>query len=190
MMRYRGSKFVLVLAAVYGIAGGAGKAGAEQAAAPWTNPLRNFVLNPVPRPLPAAPFQDQAGATHTFAEFQGRLLLVNFWATWCVPCRTEMPSLARLQQQLGGPDFQVVLISLDRAGHAKAAQFLTEIGISNIGTYIDSSGKASRTLGALGLPATLLLNRKGDEIGRVTGPAEWDSPEAKTLIAHYLAQQE
>lgn len=189
MMRNRGLVWVLVLLAVYGIAGGAGKAGAVQAAAPWTSPLANFVLNPVPKPLPAAPFQDREGTTRTFAEFQGRLLLVNFWATWCVPCRTEMPSLARLQQQMGGPDFQVVLISLDRAGYARAAQFLAEIGISGLDTYVDSSGKASRTLGALGLPATLLLNRKGDEIGRITGPAEWDSEQAKALISHYLAQQ-
>lgn len=187
-MRNRGL-IMLMLAAVYGIAGGTGKAASDPATAFLTGQAQNFVLNPAPAPLPMVQFQDAAGAAHTFGEFQGKIVLVNLWATWCVPCRTEMPSLDRLQQQMGGADFQIVLISLDRAGHAKAAQFLAEIGVHNLTTYVDPSAKAARALGAFGLPATLLLNRKGDEIGRINGAAEWDSPEVKALIAHFLAKK-
>lgn len=176
----------LLLLAVYGILGGAGNAAEPP---PLAASVRNFVLKPVPAPLKPIQFQDAAGVTHSLASFQGRHLLVNFWATWCAPCRQEMPSLDRLQQQLGGPDFQVVLISLDRAGYAKAAAFLAEIGVGHLVSYADATARAGRTLGVFGLPVTLLLDRRGDELGRLTGPAEWDSPEAKALIGHYLGRK-
>ncbi|MFZ5930764.1 MAG: TlpA family protein disulfide reductase [Pseudomonadota bacterium] len=171
---------VFLIGAVYAIAGLSGNVAA---AVPG---LQNFVLKTAPAPLPEVQFQDAAGEFHTLAEFNGKVILVNFWATWCAPCRAEMPSLDRLQQAMGGKDFEVVIVSLDRAGYAKAAAFLDEIGVKNLTTFIDPGIKAARQLGALGLPVTLLLNRKGDEIGRVTGPAEWDSAEAKALIAQYV----
>ena len=177
---------VFLIGAVYAIAGLSGNvAAAVDVAAPAPG-LQNFVLKTVPAPLPPVQFQDAAGAFHDLKEFNGKVILVNFWATWCAPCREEMPSLDRLQQAMGGKDFEVVIVSLDRAGYARAAAFLDEIGIKNLVTYIDPGIKAARKLGALGLPVTLLLNRKGDEIGRLTGPAEWDSAEAKALIAKYV----
>jgi thiol-disulfide isomerase/thioredoxin len=175
--------------AVYAIAGLSGNvAGAADATAPVSG-LQNFVLKPVPAPLPAVQFQDASGAPHDLTEYKGKVVLVNFWATWCAPCREEMPSLDRLQQAMGGPDFEVVIISLDRAGYQKAAAFLNEIGVKNLTTYVDPGIRAARQLGALGLPVTLLLNRKGDEIGRLTGAAHWDSPEARALIKQYTGAQ-
>ena len=176
---------MVLMGAVYAIAGLSGNvAAAADVAAPAPG-LQNFVLKTAPAPLPKVQFQDAAGAFHDLSEFNGKVVLVNFWATWCAPCRAEMPSLDRLQQAMGGKNFEVLIISLDRAGYAKAAAFLDEIGVKNLTTFIDPGIKAARQLGALGLPVTLLLNRKGDEIGRVTGPAEWDSAEAKALIAQY-----
>ena len=176
----------LLFLAVYAIAmgpGNAARAAPQQAPAPI---LPNFVLKAVTAPLPAAQFQDAAGKLHDLSEFSGKVVLLNFWATWCVPCRTEMPSLERLQQAMGGEDFTVVTISLDRAGYGKAAAFLEEIGVKNLPVYVDPGLQAARKLGAVGLPVTLLLNRKGDEIGRLIGPAEWDSAEAKAFIAQYV----
>ncbi len=174
-----------LLIAVYAIAGLAGNvAAAADAGAPAG--LQNFVTKTVPAPLPEVQFQDAAGQFHNLAEYKGKIVLVNFWATWCAPCREEMPSLDRLQAALGGPDFTVVIISLDRGGYAKAAEFLNEIGVKNLTSFVDPGIKAARKLGALGLPVTLLLNRKGDEIGRLTGPAEWDSAQATALIMQHI----
>ena len=179
----------LLFLAVYAMAMGSGnaaRAAGTQAPAPG---LPNFVLKAVPAPLPVAQFQDAAGNLHDLTEFAGKVVLVNFWATWCVPCRTEMPSLDRLQQAMGGKDFTVMTISLDRAGYVKAAAFLVEIGVKNLPVYVDPSLRAARKLGVAGLPVTLLLNRKGDEIGRLTGPAEWDSAEAMGFIAQYVEKR-
>lgn len=173
---------VLLVAAIYGIVPSAGNAADAEPAG-----LKNFVVKAVPAPLPEIQFQDANGALHNLAEFNGKVVLVNFWATWCAPCREEMPSLDRLQGAMGGQDFTVVIISLDRAGYAKAAAFLDEIGVKNLTSFIDPKLKAARALGALGLPVTVLLNRKGDEIGRLTGPAQWDGPEAQALMAKYVA---
>ena len=183
-----GATLLAAIVAVYAIVGLSGNVAEAADAAVPTPGLQNFVLKSVPAPLPQVQFQDAAGAFHDLSEYNGKLVLVNFWATWCAPCRAEMPSLDRLQQAMGGPDFEVVIISLDRAGYAKAAAFLDEIGVKNLTTYIDPGIKAARKLGALGLPVTLLLNRKGDEIGRLTGPAEWDSAEARALIAQHVGE--
>lgn len=176
---------VLLAVAIYGIAAPAGNAADGGATAP-AQTLKNFVPRTVPAPLPEIQFQDADGRLHNLAEFGGKVVLVNFWATWCAPCREEMPSLDRLQSAMGGDDFTVVIVSLDRAGYSKAAAFLDEIGVKNLTTFVDPKLKAARAIGALGLPVTVLLNRKGDEVGRLTGPAEWDSPAAQALIARYV----
>lgn len=179
-----------LMAAVYGIAGATGNAAAQTASELRVGTVKNFVIRPAPKPLPEVRFQDGEGRDHAFSDFRGKIVLVNFWATWCAPCRREMPALDRLQKAIGGDNFQVVLISLDRAGYAKAVDFLDQIEVENLGTYIDTSNKSARKLGALGLPTTLLLNRKGDEIGRLAGPAEWDAPEAQALIARYITEDD
>ncbi|MFC3325031.1 TlpA family protein disulfide reductase [Mesorhizobium cantuariense] len=148
---------------------------------------QNFAVHEAPVPVPEIQFQDADGQTKTLADFRGKVVLLNIWATWCAPCRKEMPTLDRLQAKLGGPDFEVVALSMDRAGPDKVKQFFTEIGVEHLALNIDTSGKTMFTLGALGLPMTLLIDRDGKEIGRLIGPAEWDSPEMVAFIRSHFA---
>lgn len=148
--------------------------------------MRNFTLFTPPRPVAAAAFKDGAGREMDLSAFRGRVVLVNLWATWCAPCRAEMPGIDRLQGEMGGPDFAVVAISQDRAGADKAQAFLDELGLKNLKLYIDDTMRSARQFGATGLPVTFLLDRQGREVGRLIGPAEWDSPEAIRLIRHFI----
>ncbi|APH74929.1 TlpA family protein disulfide reductase [Aquibium oceanicum] len=147
----------------------------------------NFAIHDAPKPVPEVRFENGDGEARTLADFRGRVVLLNVWATWCVPCREEMPTLDRLQAKLGGPNFEVVALSIDRAGPNVVREFFAEIGIENIALHIDASGKALFGLGIVGLPATLLINREGEEIGRLIGPAEWDSPEMIEFIRSTIA---
>ena len=110
------------------------------------------------------------------------MVLLNIWATWCVPCRKEMPSLDRVQARLGGNDFIVVPLSLDREGVAAVKHFYLEVGVQRLGIYVDPSSGASHDLGVPGLPTTLLINREGREVARKIGEAVWDGPEMARLI--------
>jgi thiol-disulfide isomerase/thioredoxin len=146
-------------------------------------------LHDTPRPLPKIRFQDGDGGSLTLADFRGKVVLLNIWATWCGPCRREMPTLDRLQATLGGPDFEVVALSIDRAGVGVVIEFYAEVGVEHLAKYIDESGKAARQLSAVGLPTTLLIDREGREIGRHVGPAEWDTPEMVAFIRQHLSQE-
>jgi thiol-disulfide isomerase/thioredoxin len=133
-------------------------------------------------------FQDANGKPVTLKDFAGKTLLVNFWASWCIPCRAEMPSLDALAKKLDGPDFMVLPINLDigEAGIEKAKAFLSSDNITNLPLYADPSLKALDRLKdnavALGLPASLLLDRKACEVAVLQGPAKWDSPEGLKVI--------
>jgi thiol-disulfide isomerase/thioredoxin len=109
-------------------------------------------------------------------------VLLNLWATWCLPCRKEMPALDRLQSTLGSEQFQVVAISVDRTGLPGAKKFLEETKTPNLALYADPTARLTSSLRAAGLPATLLIDKEGREIGRLLGPAEWDGEAAKRLI--------
>lgn len=135
---------------------------------------------------PELRFTDAQGDEVAFADFRGRAVLLNIWATWCVPCREEMPALDRLQAKLGGPDFQVVALSIDRGGIEPVSDFYAEIGIENLDIYLDRSSAAMRALGVVGIPTTLLIDGEGRELQRWVGPAEWDSPEIVALIKGHL----
>jgi thiol-disulfide isomerase/thioredoxin len=142
-----------------------------------------------PRPVPGLAFVDTAGAPRTLADFKGRVVLLNIWATWCVPCRAEMPTLDRLQAKLGGPDFEVVALSIDRKGLDVVKPFYAELGLTSLAAYVDRSGDSAHALGAVGVPTTLLIDREGREIGRKLGPAEWDQPEAVAVIRHAIEEK-
>ena len=142
-----------------------------------------------PKPLPEIQFENGQGEGMSLADFRGKVVLLNIWATWCAPCRREMPTLDRLQAELGGPDFQVVALSLDRKGLPIVQEFYKELGLETLPIYVDESGKAQRALSVLGLPTTLLLDRDGNEIGRLLGPAEWDSSEMVSFIRGYVERQ-
>jgi thiol-disulfide isomerase/thioredoxin len=157
--------------------------------APVSTTSGGFSFTPpaTPRPLPELHFADAGGRKLTLADFRGRLVLLNLWATWCVPCRKEMPALDRLQARLGGPGFEVVALSIDRKGLSAVQPFYRELGLKALRIYVDQSGAAAGELDAPGLPTTLLVDRNGRELGRVVGPAEWDSPPVEAMVRKYLA---
>ncbi|WGS21088.1 MULTISPECIES: TlpA disulfide reductase family protein [unclassified Bradyrhizobium] len=148
---------------------------------------KNFVLLDKPTPIATISFNDAGGHTRSLADFSGKVLLVNIWATWCVPCRKEMPALDRLQATLGGAGFEVIPVSIDRGGMETIGKFYNEIGVHNLAMYSDSSGQVLHQVRALGLPTTLLVSRAGQEIGRIVGPAEWDAPEIAEFLKPYIA---
>lgn len=145
-------------------------------------------LHDAPRPVPEFRFKNDNGKPLTLSDFRGKVVLLNIWATWCGPCREEMPTLDRLQAKLGGPHFEVVALSIDRAGIGMLSEFYAEIGVQHLARYIDESGKAAGELSALGLPTTLLIDREGREIGRHVGPAEWDTPEMVDFLGRQITQ--
>jgi thiol-disulfide isomerase/thioredoxin len=126
------------------------------------------------------------GTKATIADFAGKTVLLNLWATWCVPCRKEMPALDRLQASMTEPGFEVVAVSIDTQDPSKPKNFLDQIGVKSLAFYADPttgifSGLKSRAM-AVGLPTTVLINAKGCSLGSISGPAEWDSNDAKALI--------
>ncbi len=139
-----------------------------------------------PKPLPELGFDTPEGTKASLANFAGRTVLLNLWATWCVPCRQEMPALDRLQGTLGGKDFAVVAVNVDTAKLDRPMAFLHEIGVKNLKLYTDSTAAAFQTLKqagkVLGLPTTILIGKDGCEIGTMAGPAQWDSEDALTLL--------
>jgi thiol-disulfide isomerase/thioredoxin len=131
------------------------------------------------------------GGPAGIGDFAGRTVLLNLWATWCVPCRTEMPALDRLQGELGGEDFTVLTVNIDVGNRERALAFLDEVGVRRLAFYADPTLTAFNVLRgrglALGLPTTILLDVAGCEIGVLQGPAEWDSEDAKRLLRAALA---
>jgi thiol-disulfide isomerase/thioredoxin len=146
-----------------------------------------LLVRPKPLDLPAFTFADADGKSKSLADFSGKIVLLNIWATWCVPCREEMPAFDRLETRLGGKDFAVVAVNIDKGGPEKAAAFLQETGATHLALYTDPSGKLFSTLKAVGMPTTLLIDRDGKEIARLVGPADWASPEAVALIEAAIA---
>jgi thiol-disulfide isomerase/thioredoxin len=157
-------------------------------AASWTtgaaaqDASKQFIMHSAPKPIAEVRFEDDKGQARSLADFHGKIALLNIWATWCIPCRKEMPALDRLQTTLGSDDFEVVPLSIDRGGMDVVRKFYSEMGLQKLGKYRDNFGGATRELGAVGIPTTLLIDRGGREIGRLIGPAEWDSPEMVEFI--------
>lgn len=141
-----------------------------------------FVKKSPPAPLPEVAFTGKDGEPLTLAAFKGKAVLLNLWATWCAPCRKEMPSLDRLQKELGSDTFEVVALAVDRTGLEGARKFLEETKIESLKLYADATARSGTALKAVGMPTTILIDRQGRELGRLAGPAEWDSDEAKKLI--------
>lgn len=144
--------------------------------------MRSFIAKEEPQTLPEVTFRDASGAERSLEDWRGKVVLLNLWATWCAPCREEMPALDRLQARLGGEEFEVVAASIDKGDADKPRGFLEDHGIENLALYHDPSGRLGTNLNAYGMPTTLLIDRQGREIGRLVGPAEWDSPEAVALV--------
>ena len=151
-------------------------------------PMAAFLVKADRPPVPDLVFTDSSGSEVNLSKWRGRVVLLNLWATWCAPCRKEMPTLNEVQKQLGSKDFEVVALSVDRKGLDASSAFLKETGADALGLYIDETTTSLSALQALGLPATLLIDRRGREIGRLLGPAEWNSAEAIALMRAALAE--
>jgi len=150
--------------------------------------MATFVARKEPGDLPLIEFVKADGTPASIDDWKGKVVLLNLWATWCGPCREEMPALDKLKADLGGDNFDLVALSIDRTGLEKPKKFLKDTGVKHLELYNNSTGKLANSLKAFGMPTTLLLNRKGQELGRLVGPAEWDSQEAVDLIKAAIAQ--
>jgi len=151
-----------------------------------TGEMVTFVFKKTREVVPDFTFTDESGAPKSIADWKGRVVLLNLWATWCAPCRKEMPALEQLQSELGGADFEVIAMSVDRQGALASRKFLDDIKIANLKLYTESTSKSVGLLHAAGLPTTILIDREGREVGRLAGPAEWNSADAKRLIGSVL----
>jgi thiol-disulfide isomerase/thioredoxin len=194
-----GALACVVLAFVlYGIKAPGGKETAETPACPGAaelaarlKPLVHgeiaaLTIASQPKPLPELGFDTAEGTKASLADFKGRTVLLNLWATWCVPCRQEMPALDRLQGMFGSKDFAVVAVNIDTARLDRPQAFLNEIGVKKLKLYTDSKAGVFETLKeagkVIGLPTTILIGKDGCEIGTMAGPAQWDSEDALALL--------
>jgi thiol-disulfide isomerase/thioredoxin len=188
---------VVGLSGVYGIATLTRNAGGDKACRPAVELAKKIApfargevaaVNVARKPLriPDLAFQDASGKPVTLDHWRGRTVLLNLWATWCVPCRKEMPALDALEARLGGPDFQVVAVNIDTRDPNKPKAFLKEIGVSKLDYFTDPDAKVFQDLKsigrAFGMPTTLLIGKSGCELGTIAGPAEWSSDDAVKLI--------
>jgi thiol-disulfide isomerase/thioredoxin len=192
---------LIVLAGVYGIAhlrsnpADAACQGAVNTAkrlAPLVHgEVAALSLAQTPFHVPDLAFKDAQAHDVTLANWRGRTVLLNLWATWCVPCRREMPALDALQASLGGPDFEVVAVNIDTRDPQKPLAFLKEVGVSHLAYYTDDSAKIFEDLKeagkAFGMPTTVIVDRAGCEIGTIAGPAEWASDDGVKLVSAAIA---
>lgn len=144
--------------------------------------MRKLTIHSEPLPGSDVVFLSQDGDEMTLDTYAGKHILLNFWATWCAPCRKEMPHLADLQDQLGGDAFEVVTIATGRNTRPAMEAFFDDIGVENLPLHTDERQGLARSLGVLGLPVTLIIDPEGNEIGRLQGDADWSSDSALAII--------
>ena len=161
--------------------------GTSPLAAFATGELKNFRPLAVPAPVAELEFVDGAGKPVRLTDFRGKVVLLNLWATWCVPCREEMPALDALQASSGSDKFMVLALNVDqkmeKSGLELAQDFYRSLNLTHLGLYNDPSVTASFKVKGFGLPTTILIAADGNEVGRIVGPAHWNSDDAKALIA-------
>jgi thiol-disulfide isomerase/thioredoxin len=192
---------VIGFAGVYGIGGSGRNAGGDPVCRPAValskklEPLAHgevaaLTMATTPFKLPDLAFDDADGKPKKLSDWRGRTVLVNLWATWCVPCRREMPALDALQTRLGGPDFEVVAINIDTRDPDKPKNFLKDANLTRLSYFTDEKAKVFQDLKsvgrALGMPTSVLVDGQGCEIATIAGPAEWASDDAIKLISAAL----
>ena len=164
----------------------AGPSGGVMAKGDFAGSYAKFIHAARPVSAPDIPFFDAKGKKYTLADFRGKVVLVNIWATWCPACIVEMPLLNRLQAKLGGKDFMVLTISQDGGGAAVVKRFLDKRKLANLPVFIDKGRKLGIAFKQDLLPTSMLIDARGREVGRIIGPAEWDKPKALDFIRRYL----
>lgn len=147
---------------------------------------QGFTLHDAPQDMPEVRFVTEDGSRKTLEDFRGKVILLNIWATWCIPCRKEMPTLDALQADLGSSKFEVVTLSIDTGGVPVVRKFFDEIGIKHLGLYVDQTMLAFTNLRIVGLPTTMIVDADGKELGRLIGPAKWDAPEMEAFLKTYI----
>jgi thiol-disulfide isomerase/thioredoxin len=149
---------------------------------------RGFSVAAFPSAAPAAQFKGPNGQRLSLEDFRGRVVLLNIWATWCGPCRAEMPSLDRLQALHGADGLDVIAVSVDREGAGVVRAYYQKSGIRNLKLYVDSDRATLSAFRPDGIPMSVLIDREGNVVGEMTGAARWDSAEATELVQRYLAE--
>jgi thiol-disulfide isomerase/thioredoxin len=178
---------ILVTAAYIAAGLCANAAMAEDLSALQVGDMRGLILHESPTAASELPFMRQDGSEATLSDYAGQHVLLNFWATWCAPCREEMPSLQDLQQTLGGEDFQVVTLATGRNPPQAIARFFEEVGVTNLPQHRDINQQIAREMGIFGLPITVVLDPQGREVARLRGDADWASEEAVTMLEAIIA---
>jgi thiol-disulfide isomerase/thioredoxin len=163
-----------------------GIASAESGKPPLGGSIAKLELKEPRAALPAFPFKSLDGADASYDAFKGKVVLINFWATWCIPCVKEMPSLNKLASTIGKDKFAVLALSLDGPTRAKVAPFIRDKELTSLDVYLDDKRAAYGKLDILVLPTSILVDKQGREVGRLSGEAEWDTPEATALIRHLI----
>lgn len=153
-----------------------------------TGDMKKLNFHSEPQDISDKAFIDEEGRESNFAAYEGKYVLVNFWATWCAPCRKEMPSLSKLQQEMQSETFEVVTLATGRNSTAAIADFFETINVINLPKFQDPKQKIARDMGILGLPMTVILSPEGKEIARLRGDADWASPEAIAVISALTSQ--
>jgi thiol-disulfide isomerase/thioredoxin len=184
-----GLRWVVVYTA---LALGANAAAAEGAGAIpdalRTGEMQKLVPAAAPAELLDVTLIDETDAERSLGEYRGKVVLLNFWATWCAPCRVELPALQALQDEFGGDGFAVVTVATGRNPVQAIDRLFQDIGVTSLPRLRDPKQQLAGSMGIFGLPVTVILDREGRELGRLTGEADWVSPEAKALVAAVLAQ--
>ncbi len=144
--------------------------------------MKKLNFHSAAKTVPEAAFEHQDGTAATLADFKGKVVVLNFWATWCAPCRKEMPMLSELQAELGGEAFEVVTLATGLNPPPAMKKFFSEIGVDNLPLHRDPKSQVARQMGVFGLPITVILDRQGQEIARLQGDADWNSDNARAII--------
>ncbi len=196
VFRFAPTSAFLIAALLYALGPvGANPAGAQSLTAEQraeleglrTGEMRKLVIHPEPVAVPGEPVEDRDGGEHSLADSDGKIRVVNFWATWCAPCREEFPALDALQKTRGGPGFEVITIATGRNDPAAIDRFFDDVNITALRDgYLDPKSRLARGMDVLGLPVTVILNREGEEIARLMGGADWSGAEAGAIF-DYLA---
>jgi thiol-disulfide isomerase/thioredoxin len=149
--------------------------------------MKKLVFHSSPKPAGNAGYVTQDGTTASLTDHHGRYVLLNFWATWCAPCRKEMPGLDAIQAEFGGAKFEVLTIATGRNPPGAMKKFFDETGVTNLPLHRDPKQKLARQMGVLGLPVSVLLDPEGREIARMVGDAEWGGESGRAIIRALIA---